>query len=39
MSSKQRWKHGELTEKIIGLFYDVYNGWGMVFWKKSTKTR
>lgn len=29
--------HSDLTDKIIGTFYDVYNELGMDFWRKCTK--
>ncbi len=29
-----RYKHGDLTEKIIGIFYDVYNVLGYGFLEK-----
>lgn len=34
MNPQQRWKHGDLTEKIIGAFYDVYNVLGYGFLEK-----
>lgn len=30
-------KHEELTERIIKVFYSVYNELGMVSWSQSTK--
>lgn len=30
-TEKRSFKHGELTEKIIGIFYDVYNELGSGF--------
>jgi hypothetical protein len=30
-------KHAELTDKIIGVFYDVYNELGHGFWNRPMK--
>ena len=30
-ADERRYKHSELTEKIIGIFYDVYNELGFGF--------
>ncbi len=30
-------KHRELTQKIIGVFFEVYNEWDMAFLNQSTR--
>jgi hypothetical protein len=35
-SNAEGLKHCEITEKIIGIFYDVYNELGMAFLKVFT---
>lgn len=25
--------HSEVTERVIGVFFEVYNGWAAGFWK------
>ncbi len=32
-----RLKHRDLTQKIIGVFYEVYNELGHGFWSRFTK--
>ncbi|HET6889597.1 MAG TPA: hypothetical protein VFH31_00730 [Pyrinomonadaceae bacterium] len=32
-------KHAQITEKIIGVFFDVYNELGYGFWNRFIKNR